>query len=141
MSYMPKYIIKRLFPSDCIKLKGDGVEITFNNVLAPMAVEKIPEGVAYLERYSIKIDGNEVPLELMKKAKVTVNGKVYASTNIKEMEGEVIPAGGKIVIFAPITEFAGKKLKKGEEHEFYVVIKTGEEGRKSEYGPLKRVIQ
>ncbi len=141
MSYIPKYIIKRIFPPDCIKLKGDGVELTFNNVLSPMQVEKIPEGEAYLARYSIKVDGNEVPMEVMKKAKVTVNGKVYASTNIKEMEGQVIPAGGKIVIFAPVTEFAGKKLKKGEEHEFHVVIKSSEDDRKEEFGPLKRVIQ
>jgi hypothetical protein len=141
MSYMPKYILKRIFPSDCIKLKDNGVEFTFNNVLAPMQIEKIPEGEAYLARYSIKVDGVNIPMEIMKKAKVTVNGKTYASTNIKALEGQVIPAGGKIVIFAPVTEFAGKKLKKGEEHEFFISIKAGDDDRKSEYGPLTRVVQ
>jgi hypothetical protein len=141
MSYMPKYILKRVFPADCIKLKDNGVEFTFNNVLAPMQIEKIPEGEAYLARYSIKVDGVNIPIEIMKKAKVTVNGKTYASTNIKALEGQVIPAGGKIVIFAPVTEFAGKKLKKGEEHEFFISIKVGDGDRKSEYGPLSRVVQ
>ncbi len=129
MSYIPKYIIKRMFPSDCIKLKGNGVEITYNNIIAPMQVEKIPASEAYLARFTNKIDGTVVPMDVMKKAKITVNGKVYASTNIKAMEGQVIPAGGTILIFVPVTEFAGKKVSKGEEHEFHVVI-TMEDGRK-----------
>ncbi len=141
MSYIPKYILKRIFPTDCVKLKDDGIEFTFQNIMAPMTVEKIPEGEAYLARYSLKVDGVEVPMELMKKAKVTVNGKEYASTNIKEMEGQVIPVGGKIVIFAPVTEFNGKKLDKGSEHELYMIIKSGEGDDKNEYGPLRRVIQ
>jgi hypothetical protein len=128
MSYIPKYILKRVFPSDCVKLKDNGVEFTFNNIIAPMKVEDIPSGEEYLARYSLKIDGTEVPMAVMKKAKVTVNGKEYASTNIKALEGQVMPVGGKIVIFAPVTEFAGKKLVKGTEHEFHVIIKwTGDQ--------------
>ncbi len=137
---MPKYILKRIFPSDCIKLKNNGVELTFQNVVAPMSVENIPAGEEYLARYSIKIDGIEAPMELMKKAIITVNGKEYLSTNIKKMEGEVIPVGGKILIFVPVTEFAGKKLKKGEEHEIHIIV-MGPRGDKNEFGPLLRTIQ
>ena len=139
MSYIPKYILKRLFPKDFAKLKDDGVEFTFQNILSPMKVEDIPDGEEYLARFSIKIDGTEVPMETMKNAKITANGKEYSAMNVKEMEGQVIPVGGEIIVFAPVTEFAGKKLEKGNEHEFHMVIKTGNGGENA-YGPIKRSI-
>ena len=70
---------------------------------------------------------------------VTVNGSTYASGNIKEMEGQIIPLGGTIVIFVPVTEFMGITPHVGEEHEFKVAITAGS-GRIVEYGPLTRTI-
>jgi hypothetical protein len=124
-----------------VKLKENGIEFTFHNILAPMTIEDVPEGDEYLSKYSIKIDGNEVPIEMMQQATVIVNDKEYASTNIAELNGEIIPLGGTITIFAPVTEFGGKELQKGEEHEFHVAIAWRDDKSKIEYGPITRTIQ
>lgn len=138
MSYIPKYILRRLFPKDCIKLVNDGIEITFNNVISPLKVEEVPED--FFSNYNIKIDSKEVSKDIMANVKITLNGKEFTKDNLKSMEGEVVPIGGKIKIFAPETEFAGMKAVKGEEHKFHVIISTPG-GGKAEYGPLNRIIQ
>jgi hypothetical protein len=45
MSYIPKYILKRMLPADCVKSIEDGIEITFLNVLSPITIEQIPNNV------------------------------------------------------------------------------------------------
>ncbi|MHA1682726.1 MAG: hypothetical protein ACTSUE_17435 [Promethearchaeota archaeon] len=138
MSFIPKYILRRLFPKDCLKLVEGGIEVVFNNIVSPMKVEEIPED--FFSQYSVTIDGQSIPKDMMEQAKITINGKVYTKENIADLSGEIVPVGGVIKIFAPFTELAGKKVEKGDEHEFHVHI-TIPSGGSADYGPLKRVVQ
>ena len=137
MSFIPKYIIRRLFPKDCVKLVEGGVEITFINILSPMKIEEVPDD--FFAQYTITIDGESVPKDMMEQVKITINEKVYTKDNVNDLAGEIVPVGGVIKIFAPFTEIAGKKAEKGNEHEFFMHIKVPSGGI-VDYGPIKRVI-
>ncbi|MHA1820680.1 MAG: hypothetical protein ACTSU2_05830 [Promethearchaeota archaeon] len=117
MSYIPKYILKRMFPKDCVKKVDNGVEIKMINVISPLSIDEgIPDDPwNYIDAI---IDGK--PLDEDKKKKITLKfeGKEYVVEKAKEFEGVVIPVGGSVIIFIPI------ELSQGEEHDFDITIKT-----------------
>jgi hypothetical protein len=123
MSYIPKYIIKRMVPADAIKLVAGGLELNAINVISPLSVDGIPENINIVDYVDFKIDGTSVAADIKKGIKFTVGegtaAKTFTMDKIREFEGVVIPVGGKMKIFVP-----NKTLKKGEEHTFDVVIKT-----------------
>jgi hypothetical protein len=117
MSYIPKYILKRMFAEDAIKKTDTGLEITMLNVISPLSVDEIPDDVEnYIE---IKIDGEALDTEIIKGVSLTVVGNTYTMDNIKDFVGVVIPVGETIVLNVPVTT-----VEVGEEHEFEVTIKT-----------------
>ena len=120
MSYIPKYILKRMFPKDAVKkVEGGGVEITMVNVISPLSVDEVPEDVEnYIDG---AIDGKAIDKAAMKeKLRFTVNDeKTFTYANAQEFAGYVIPVGGKIKIFLPVTD-----IEAGEEHEFEIKIAT-----------------
>ncbi len=109
--YIPKYIVKRIFTPDCIKKIESGVEITMVNVISPITAKDLPDDVS--EFVKVKIDGKPVPDETIRSLVVTVNGVKYSAKNLKELNGQTLPVGGRLMFFIP---FEG--IKSGEEHEF-----------------------
>ncbi|MFX0100215.1 MAG: hypothetical protein ACFFCS_11590 [Candidatus Hodarchaeota archaeon] len=100
MSYIPKYILRRMFPKDCIKKVEGGIEVVFINIIAPMKIEDLPDD--FFDHYDVIIDGKSVPKELKEKAKITLNDKEYTKDNVKELEGQTVPVGGQIKVYAPV---------------------------------------
>ncbi|MHA1871100.1 MAG: hypothetical protein ACTSXF_09130 [Promethearchaeota archaeon] len=117
MSYVPKYILKRMLPKDCVKKTDDGVVITFLNVISPITIEEIPDNP--LDYIEFKIDGKELGKDLIGKVEISYEDKKVTINNIKDFIGETLPVGGKLNIFLPF-----KDLNSGEEHEFDILIKT-----------------
>jgi hypothetical protein len=123
MSYIPKYILKRMFPPDSFKIVPGGLEVYMINVLTPLSVDNVPE--TGVEQYvEFNIDGNKISDDLKKKSIVTINydtpeAKSLTIKEAKSIENVIMPVGSKLKLFVPITN-----VKKGEEHTFDILIKT-----------------
>ncbi|MHA1338508.1 MAG: hypothetical protein ACTSRZ_01235 [Promethearchaeota archaeon] len=118
MSYIPKYILKRMLPKDCVKsVAGGGIEITMINVISPIAIEEVPDNV--LDYVEIKIDGKEISKDKLAKTTISFEDEIYTLENAKDALGKTIPVGGTLKINVP-----DLGLNAGEEHEFEVTIKT-----------------
>jgi hypothetical protein len=116
MSYIPKYILKRMIPKDAVKAVAGGVEITAVNVISPISVDEVPDDVInYLE---VEMDGVKISENQKKGLKIFVAEKEYNLANAKDLVGQTIPVGATIKIFAPVV------LEKGSTHKVNVVIKT-----------------
>ena len=48
MSYVPKYVLKRMIPNDAVKLVGDSVEVTLINLIMEIPASEIPNYVGRL---------------------------------------------------------------------------------------------
>ncbi|GAB4319906.1 MAG: hypothetical protein Kow0069_23590 [Promethearchaeota archaeon] len=119
MSYIPKYILKRMVPADAVKAVEGGVEITFVNVISPLTVDEIPgDPLDYLE---VKLDGDPIPREQLAKIEIRVPDQDLNLTmaNMQDAVGKTLPVGGKLVIFFPTDQ-----IKAGETHEVEVTIKS-----------------
>lgn len=122
MSYIPKYILKRMVPKDAVKLEGDKIVIDVTNVISPINIDEIPDNVQdYLE---VKLDGETIlsgeKPELFKGLKISWEDKEFTIDNIKDAIGLTIPVGGKLRIEFPNSI----GVKSGEEHEVEVIIKA-----------------
>jgi hypothetical protein len=117
MSYIPKYIIKRIFPQDCLKKVAGGVEITMVNVMSPIKTKDLPSDVTKF--IHAKIDGKPVPEKVIAGLVIkSSDGKKYDTKNLKELSNQVLPVGGKWTFFIPYTD-----VKVGEEHEIAIDVK------------------
>jgi len=122
MSYIPKYILKRMFPADSVKIIKDGLEISMLNVISPLSVDGIP-ATGVEEYIEFKVDGK--PLDKAAKAKMMLTIGEGAETksctvaDAHKFDGVVVPVGGKMRIFVPVTA-----VKAGEEHDFELMVKT-----------------
>jgi hypothetical protein len=117
MSFIPKYILKRMFPDGCAKNITGGVEITMVNVISPLGIDDgVPESAE--NHIDVLIDGKPLGPDLKKKITLTVEGKTYMISKAKEFQGVIIPVGGMVKVFLPIA------LEKGKEHDFDITIKT-----------------
>jgi hypothetical protein len=117
MSYIPKYILKRMFPDDCVKKIPEGIQVELTNVISPFSVDEMPPDVEnYIE---FKVDGKPATIDQKKKLKLILNDKsVFTVENAKTFEGTTVPIGGNVKVIMP------SDVKKGEEHEFELTIKT-----------------
>jgi len=104
MSYVPKYILKRIVPMDAVAnydLDGDGtadhVGVKYVNVISPM---QIPADIdpSYLlsQLKGIWLDGEKI--ENVESGLIIYEGKRYAIDNIQEAAGQTIPVGGSFLI-------------------------------------------
>jgi len=117
MSYIPKYILKRMLPKDCVKSTDEGLKIQMINVISPITIEEIPDNV--LDYLEVVIDGNPVGNDVKEKIEVGFEGEKATFGTLKNYIGRTIPVGGTLDIFIPV-----KGLKSGEEHEFDITIKS-----------------
>jgi len=116
MSYIPKYILKRMLPEDCVKATADGFTITMTNVISPLTVEEIPpNAIDYLE---FKLNDVEVSADVKKGIKITAGDKTVGINNLQDALGATIPVGGILAISVP------QKVEKGQKYKFTVTIKA-----------------
>jgi hypothetical protein len=97
MSYVPKYVLKRMVPKDAVKLVGGNIEISMINLIMDIPVSEIPNYVGNL-------------LEKME----------YTFDNL--VEAGVIPTNSKMKFVVPNV----KGLKVGETHVFGINLKIPE---------------
>lgn len=116
MSYIPKYILKRMLPKDCVKSVEGGIEITFLNVISPITIEEIPDNA--LDYLVVSIDGEEISDDAKKGIEIEMDGETATVDNLKEYIGRTIPVGGKLQINVPV------EVPAGEKHDFDITIKT-----------------
>lgn len=115
--YIPKYILKRIFPTDCLKKVQGGVEVTMINVMSPIKTKDLPADVSKF--ISVKIDGKPVPETIISGLVITdSDGKKYDSKNLKALSNQVLPVGGKWKFYIPYPD-----VKVGEEHEIAIDVK------------------
>lgn len=117
MSYIPKYILKRMFPKDCVKKVEGGVKINMVNVISPLSIDDgIPDNAE--EHIDVMIDGEIIGPEKKKEMTISVDDKTYSVDKAKEFEGVVIPVGGQVEVFLPVD------LSAGDKHQFDITIQT-----------------
>ncbi|MFX0103574.1 MAG: hypothetical protein ACFFCS_28690 [Candidatus Hodarchaeota archaeon] len=109
MSFIPKYILKRMCPKDCARAVEGGTELTLINVISPLSIDEMPDDLE--NHFEVHVDGEPLSKDILEKCRITVNDKEYTLKNAKEFEKELIPVGGIVKAFAPLTH-----LKPGEEH-------------------------
>ncbi len=107
MSYVPKYIIKRIVPADALAnydVSGDGtpdhVGLKYVNVLAPM---EIPQDATF-EGLMDQLRGiyvDDTKIENVDQGQIWYDGKKYSKDNFNEMVGQTLPIGGQILILLP----------------------------------------
>ncbi|MHA1682108.1 MAG: hypothetical protein ACTSUE_14310 [Promethearchaeota archaeon] len=114
MSYIPKYILKRMIAKDAVKNTDDGWKVDIKNVISPLSVDEIPENV--IDMFTITVDDVEVD-----KTKVSLGfeDKKISIENPQEALGVTVPVGGIIVL-----ECKGEKLSPGS-HKFKLEIAAG----------------
>lgn len=118
MSFIPKYILKRMLPENCVRgVENGGIEISMVNVISPLTIDEVPDNV--LDYVEAKIDGKLVPKDIIAKIKLEFEGQVFTLSNAKTALGKTLPVGGSLKITVP-----DLGLKVGEEHEINVIIKT-----------------
>ena len=122
MSYIPKYIIKRLIPENGVVAEGDVIKVNAVNVISPIAIDEVPDD--FMNFIELKVDDKVVldgtHRDGADKLSLGYGGKSYNTKNLKEAQGQTIPVGGQILIVFPNTP----KLEKGSMHKFTVTIKT-----------------
>jgi hypothetical protein len=105
MSYIPKYIIKRIVPSDAlfnIDLNGDGkvegTAVKYVNVVTPLMIPADTDVEAIKKEFvGAWIDNEKYPLE---KLMLIYEGKKYTLDNVKNILGLTVPIGGILYIVA-----------------------------------------
>ena len=106
MSYIPKYVMKRMVTEDALKHVPGGVELTIVNQVATLPVDQIPGNPA--EFFTVKLNGKQFPLADMEKIVIKVNGKAHPLPKIQE--ATEIQTGATLAFFFPL-----KGAKAGEE--------------------------
>lgn len=113
MSYIPKYILKRMVPQDAVKATDEGFEIHVTNVISPLSVDEIPADLDLSSVLSFKVDGEELPVD---KFELQHEDTVVSIQDPSSALGVTIPVGGVIII-----RYKGGKMEAGE-HEWEVNI-------------------
>ncbi len=115
--FIPQNVLQRIVPKENIRAVPGGIEIIAVNIITPIQVEDLPwENI--VDYYDIFVDGVPIPRNIKNSARITILDYEYRVDNIRNLEGKVIPVGGKIKVFAPLT-----KYKKGETHDISLNIK------------------
>ncbi len=150
MSYIPKYILKRMIPEDSFfnTTKGKAAKPThfgfyIVNVISPLSIPaEIPSdpkelaklaGVDDLSKLiNLSVDGKEMKFDI-EKLSLKYEDKIVTLKNLKDAAGVTLPVGGKLFI---MYEYPGG-LTEGE-HE--IIVKAGIGGNVQEIA-AKRVLK
>ncbi len=103
MSYIPKYILKRLVPKDAVTLEGDEISVEVTNVISPIPIGDLPgslKDVLYID-----LDGETVfspeKQEIADDVKLFWDGEEYDLETIKQAGGGTMAVGGKLKVKIP----------------------------------------
>ncbi|MFX0098838.1 MAG: hypothetical protein ACFFCS_04595 [Candidatus Hodarchaeota archaeon] len=113
MSYIPKYILKRMIPKDAVSNTDYGWVVKLTNVISPLSVDEIPDNVASL--FTISVDDNELDVNNLALA---YEDKEVTMENPSAALGVTVPVGGVIEI-----RYKGDKLSAGK-HSFKLEIQA-----------------
>lgn len=124
MDYIPKYITKRLVPTDGIKLEDGKIKVKFINVLSPISIEKAPANIK--DFIELKIDGELIyskdKRELEPNVRIEYKNKQFTLDEIKKMgEKGIIAVGDSFNIIVP-NSF---NFKSGETHKILFTLNIG----------------
>ena len=143
MSYIPKYILKRMFPKDTclsiVKHNGeDWVKLTMTNVISPIEVPagKLDLGNVNLpadadKLIKIQVNGLDVPVtgeKLVNDVMLIQGGKIHTWKSIFEegsASGAMVPVGSKLALAIKKKAFPDNvlsQMKDGAEAEVAVSI-------------------
>ncbi|MHA1733152.1 MAG: hypothetical protein ACTSU5_14490 [Promethearchaeota archaeon] len=137
MSYIPKYILKRIFPPDGLAnldTTGDGkvdsLRITYLNLISPIEIPdmdleaEIKNSGVDLNDFStiakIKIDGKDIPIKA-ENISIWFEGEEYTLSNIQKAAGKTVPIGGKLTV---VYKYGDIPVLEPGDHEFDVTTVT-----------------
>ena len=95
MSYVPKYILKRLVPKDAVTKVENGVKVKAINVISPIPLSQLPGNP--LDEIDLALDGKEMSREEKAKVTVEVNGDTYPLENLRDAGDVAI--GAEMIFF------------------------------------------
>jgi hypothetical protein len=115
MSYIPKYIIKRMFPKEqCLKIvKKDGkqaIQVQMVNVMSPIAVpDNLKSQIGNLDlealakNLKIEVNGKAIPVSVegvKNSVRIWTQGKGFSLDDLlnDKAAGVTIPVGGKLTL-------------------------------------------
>ncbi len=108
MSYVPKYVLKRMVAQDGLKKVEGGVQLLLVNVIMPIPLDQVPGEV--LDFLTLKVNGKELSKDEMSKVQINWEDKEYTFMNIKD--ALTIPVGAQVKFFLPTTEVTvGQNVK------------------------------
>lgn len=115
MSYIPKYILKRMVPADalfCVDKNGDGkadaIGFYIINVISPISIPAdVPTDPKELAKLAgvdslnslikVTIDGKDIGFDFAK-LELRHEDKSVKISNLKDAAGVTVPVGGKLVV-------------------------------------------
>ena len=106
MSYVPKYVLKRMIAQDGLKAVEGGVDIAMHNIIATIPADQIPGDP--LDLIKIKLNGSELSKEEKSQILVKFEDKSFKLGQIRD--AGTIPVNTMITFHFPTTT-----VKAGEE--------------------------
>lgn len=101
MSYVPKYVLKRMIPEDAIKAVPGGIDITVSNMIATIPADQIPGDP--LDLIHVKVNGTDLSKEAKAQISLTFDEKTYKLGAIRD--AGTIPVNTIIVFHFPSTQY------------------------------------
>ena len=114
MSYVPKYILKRMIPADAVKNTDYGWMVSITNVISPLSVDEVPDNV--IDLFKITVDGNTLD---NKNLSLAYEDKEVTFENPQAALGVTVPVGGILEL-----RYKGDKLSPGM-HSFKLEVAAG----------------
>jgi hypothetical protein len=97
MSYIPKYVVKRLVPEDGIKKTDDGISISVVNVVSAIPADQIPGNP--IEFIDIKVNGTALTNEEKENVSIKIDDQTLTLPNLRD--AGTIPIGATVEFSFP----------------------------------------
>lgn len=108
MSYVPKYILKRMIPEDGLKKVEGGVQLTMVNMITTIPVGEAPGEIADL--LEIKVNDEPLTREQITGIEVSWEDNKYTMENIRD--AGTIPVNVELKFFVPYPDVeVGQEVK------------------------------
>ncbi|GAB4315453.1 MAG: hypothetical protein Kow0069_17330 [Promethearchaeota archaeon] len=109
MSYVPRYIMKRIVPMDALAnydTTGDGrpdhVGLTYVNLLAPLEIpQDLDPDDLISQLKEVAIDDAPLDREAVLAGQVWYEGEKFTLENLAAAAGRTVPIGGRLLILLP----------------------------------------
>ncbi len=97
-----------MIPKEGVRKVEGGINIEVINVISPISIDEIPSDdlMNYVE---VTVDGKPLNKEMLRKTKLSAQGKTIGVEDIRSLIGTTIPVGEKVNIFIPLDLPAGKE--------------------------------